>query len=152
MGSAAGRALVGLCALAAGTCATAASPASKEIAQVAAGRRAYAEHCAVCHGARGEGAPDWARPNAYGEVPAPPHNARGHTWKHSDAMLYRIVQDGWRDPFNKTDTLTMPAFKGRLSHADTIAILAYLKTLWTSEQRRFQVEESQGHPFPSRPP
>lgn len=64
-------------------------------------------------------------------------------------MLYRIVQQGWRDPFNKTDRLTMPAFHGQLSHRQTIAVIAYLKTLWTPEQRRFQQEESEHQPFPA---
>lgn len=76
----------------------------------------------------------------------------GHTWKHSDAMLYRIVQHGWRDPFNKTDRLTMPAFKGQLSRKETIAVIAFLKTLWTPEQHRFQREESRRQPFPPEAP
>jgi len=63
-------------------------------------------------------------------------------------MLYRIVQEGWRDPFNKTQRLTMPPFKSQLSRADTLAVIAYLKTLWTPEQRWFQAEETRGHPFP----
>src|SRR5581483_3822611 len=48
-----------------------------------------------------------------------PHGPQGHTWKHSDAMLYRIVREGWRDPFNKTKRLTMPAFRDVLSPRET---------------------------------
>lgn len=81
-------------------------------------------------------------------MPAPPHDASGHTWKHSDATLYRTVQQGWRDPFNKTQRLTMPAFQGQLSREDTLAVIDYLKTLWKPEQRRFQAEESRKQPFP----
>lgn len=117
-----------------------------------AGRAVYQQSCASCHGARGEGAPNWQRPDQQGELPAPPHDKNGHTWKHSDAMLYRVVQEGWRDAFNKTNRLTMPAFKGQLSRADTIAVIAYLKTLWTSQQRRFQAEESREQPFPPESP
>jgi mono/diheme cytochrome c family protein len=123
--------------------------AASDIKQVALGRALYEQHCAVCHGVHGEGTAGWEQPNAQGELPAPPHDRSGHTWKHSDAMLYRIVRQGWRDPFNKTDRLTMPAFKAQLSHADTIALIEYLKTLWTPEQQQFQAEESSGHPFPS---
>ncbi|HEX9278854.1 MAG TPA: cytochrome c [Casimicrobiaceae bacterium] len=119
---------------------------------VTMGRAVYQQHCAVCHGERGEAARGWQQPDANGELPAPPHNAQGHTWKHSDAMLYRIIQEGWRDPFNKTQRLTMPPFKSQLSRADTLAVIAYLKTLWTPEQRRFQTEESHGHPFPAEAP
>jgi mono/diheme cytochrome c family protein len=117
-------------------------------ALVAHGRVVYEQQCAACHGAKAEGVRDWEQRDSHGELPAPPHDRRGHTWKHSDAMLYRIVRQGWRDPFNKTERLTMPAFDGKLSRDDTIAVIAYLKTLWTPEQRRFQGEESRGHPFP----
>ena len=116
---------------------------------VAAGRVVYQRQCAVCHGAHGEGARNWQQPDASGEMPAPPHDAHGHTWKHSDAMLFRVVQEGWRDPFNKTNRLTMPAFKGQLSRDDTVAVIAYLKTLWTPQQQRFQAKESRGHAFPA---
>lgn len=115
---------------------------------VEAGRSVYAKHCASCHGARAEGASNWEQPDVQGELPAPPHDAEGHTWKHSDAMLYRIVMRGWRDPFNKTDRLTMPGFSGILSPGEVRAVITYLKTLWTPEQRRFQEEESRNQPFP----
>lgn len=112
------------------------------------GRSVYAKNCASCHGASAEGAPDWERPDAQGEMPAPPHDAECHTWKHSDAMLYRIVGQGWRDPFNKTERLTMPGFSGVLSPREVRAVITYLKTFWTTEQRRFQQEESRNQPFP----
>src|SRR3546814_2505637 len=67
--------------------------------QVEAGRKVYQEYCASCHGPRGEGQANWEVPNDQGELPAPPHNAEGHTWKHADAMLYRMLSEGWRDPF-----------------------------------------------------
>ncbi len=121
-------------------------------AVVKAGRAVYHRVCASCHGARGEGASAWQQPDRQGELPAPPHDSKGHTWKHSDAVLYRIVQQGWRDEFNKTERLTMPAYEGQLSRKETIAVITYLKTLWTPEQRRFQREESRRQPFPPEPP
>lgn len=120
--------------------------------QVADGRAIYRQSCASCHGARGQGAPNWQRPDAQGELPAPPHDRTGHTWKHSDGMLYRLVQDGWRDPFNKTQRLTMPAFKGQLTRDETISVIAYLKTLWTPRERKLQREESAQQPFPPGTP
>ena len=116
---------------------------------VKAGAAIYRQSCASCHGVRGEGAPAWKTPDKLGELPAPPHDAKGHTWKHSDAMLYGIVEEGWRDAFNKTDRLTMPPFKGQLSRTQTIAVITYLKTLWTPQQRQFQWKESQHEPFPA---
>jgi mono/diheme cytochrome c family protein len=118
--------------------------------RLAVGRAVYESACGSCHGARGEGAANWQEPDANGEMPAPPHDHFGHTWKHSDAMLYHIVQQGWRDPFNKTQRLTMPAFKGQLSREETIAVIDYLKTLWKPVQRRFQAEESRKQPFPTK--
>lgn len=117
--------------------------------RIAAGHSIYERACASCHGAHAEGAPHWNEPDANGEMPPPPHDASGHTWKHSDAMLFRLVQQGWRDPFNKTQRLTMPAFKGQLSREQTIAVIDYLKTLWKPEQRQFQSEESRKAPFPA---
>jgi len=116
--------------------------------QGGAGGAIYQAQCASCHGSRGEGAPDWQRPDGLGELPPPPHNCEGHTWKHADGMLYRIVQDGWRDPFNKTPRLTMPAFRQTLRPPEIRAVIDYLKTLWTPEQRLFQEEESRRAPYP----
>ena len=63
-------------------------------------------------------------------------------------MLSEMVSKGWRDPFNKTKRLTMPAFGDVLSAEQIRTVIAYLKTLWTPEQRGFQVEESRNQPFP----
>jgi len=116
--------------------------------RIAAGSGVYASQCASCHGARGEGAPNWDRRDASEELPAPPHDSAGHTWKHSDAMLFRVVKNGWRDPFNKTARLTMPAFGKTLSPAAMHDVIAYLKTMWTPTQKEFQIEESDHAPFP----
>lgn len=113
------------------------------------GRRIYQAQCAACHGAKGEGQPGWERLNAAGELPAPPHDRSGHTWKHSDAMLYRLVAEGWRDPFNKTQRPTMPPFQQTLEPTEIRAVIDYLKTLWTPRQRAFQREESRKAPYPS---
>lgn len=119
---------------------------------VSAGRAVYEQHCASCHGAKAQGAPNWQERDVYGELAAPPHDAEGHTWRHSDAELYRMVSKGWRDPFNKTKRLTMPAFGDGLASEQIRAVITYLKTLWTPEQRQFQSEESRDHPFADRMP
>lgn len=115
---------------------------------VVKGGAIYQQYCAACHGAGGEGKPGWQERDALGELPPPPHGPEGHTWKHGDGMLYRIIRDGWRDPFNKTKRLTMPAYKDVLSPLEIKAVITYLKTLWTPEQRKIQREESRQHPFP----
>ena len=114
-----------------------------------AGKRIYEANCAACHGARGQGQAGWNGVNTAGERPAPPHDRTGHTWKHSDAMLYRIVAEGWRDPFNKTQRLTMPAFGQALTPGEIRSVVDYLKTWWTPQQRAFQRQESRNAPYPS---
>jgi mono/diheme cytochrome c family protein len=114
--------------------------------QVNSGHSVYEQHCALCHGAEAEGAPNWQERDAHGELPAPPHDAEGHTWRHSDAELYRMVSKGWRYPFNKTKRLTMPTFGDVLVPEQIRAVISYLKTLWTPEQRQFQSEEGRDHP------
>ncbi|HEX9811808.1 MAG TPA: c-type cytochrome [Burkholderiales bacterium] len=123
------------------------TPVAPNSEQAASGRAIYQTYCASCHGANGEGAPAWRERDARGELPPPPHDAQGHAWRHSDAMLSRMILHGWRDPFNKTERVTMPAFTGTIAPQEVRFVIAYLKTLWTPEQRQFQREESQRQSF-----
>lgn len=59
---------------------------------IAAGKQLYMEHCASCHGRNLEGQPDWRRQLPSGRMPAPPHDASGHTWHHGDRTLARITR------------------------------------------------------------
>ncbi|MAZ06069.1 cytochrome c [Marinobacter sp. SS8-8] len=111
--------------------------------EVIQGRQIYEQYCAACHGRQGEGAANWKKPDDKGEMPPPPHDETGHTWRHSDAMLYRMIAEGWRHPFNKSDRLTMPAFEKRMTAQEIQSVIDYLKTLWTDEQREYQKTESQ---------
>lgn len=114
--------------------------------EIKEGRNTYEQYCAACHGRQGEGAADWKKRNDKGEMPAPPHDETGHTWRHSDAMLFKMIAEGWRHPFNKSDRLTMPAFKDSLTDQEIKAVIEYLRTLWTEEQRLYQQTESQDVP------
>jgi mono/diheme cytochrome c family protein len=119
-------------------------------AEVALGRQLYAEQCAVCHGQKAEGQPNWKQPDANGNMPAPPHDDSGHTWHHADGLLYAIIRDGFRDPLKPPDSpLTMPAFGDKLSDAEIRAVIAYFKSLWSEESRLFQWEVTQQQPFPT---
>ena len=59
-----------------------------------------------------------------------------------DAQLVQIIENGQRDRFNKTPELTMPAFKGQLTDEEIRDVIAYFKTLWSPEHRRYQEEQS----------
>jgi mono/diheme cytochrome c family protein len=106
--------------------------------QVAHGRELYSKHCGSCHGADLQGEPDWQRRKPNGELPAPPHDATGHTWHHPDEQLFAIVKHGpqhFAPPGYKT---AMPAFVGKLSDADIRAVLAYIESTWPEDIRERQ--------------
>ncbi len=123
-----------------------------------AGRGIFAANCAVCHGAAGEGQPDWHVSRDDGTLPPPPLNGDGHTWHHADGLLYRVVSQGgaiFEDPSIPSFKSAMPAFGDRLSHQEIIEVLAYVKSLWGDKSKRgMSIRESQAlaseqDPFPS---
>jgi mono/diheme cytochrome c family protein len=120
-----------------------------DLARVTQGRALYAANCASCHGAKGEGEPNWKSSRPDGTYPAPPHDATGHTWHHSDKLLYEIIRDGGARYESATFRSRMPAWGDRLSDAEIRAVLVYLKTLWGTEERRLQAEASTSDPLPS---
>lgn len=111
-----------------------------DAAQVNRGREIYQQNCAVCHGLNAEGAPNWKTPDADGNYPPPPHDDTGHTWHHSDRVLYEIIRDGFSDPLRPGSPLRMPAWGDKLSDADIRTVIEYFKSLWTDEHRQWQWE------------
>ncbi|MCW5736059.1 MAG: cytochrome c [Enhydrobacter sp.] len=105
--------------------------------QVALGKRLYAAACASCHGAALEGQPDWQRRLPSGRLPAPPHDASGHTWHHSDAFLMRVTQLGPK-AYPAGYQTDMPAFRQILSDLEIAAILAFIKSQWPPDIRARQ--------------
>ena len=103
------------------------------------GKELYAETCSSCHGANLEGQPDWKRRLDNGRMPAPPHDASGHTWHHPDQDLLVIVRDGLGAivPGYESD---MPAFGSTLTDEDIGAILAFIKSTWPEREREFQAQ------------
>ena len=107
---------------------------------LAIGQRVYAEHCASCHGANLEGQPAWRKRRENGRLPAPPHDASGHTWHHPDAVLIEIVSNGlqagrYAPPGYSSD---MPGFANVLAEEEIRASLAYIKSSWPEAQRAHQ--------------
>ena len=105
------------------------SPNDEKI--VSNGREIYFANCGSCHGANLEGEPNWRSPNENGLMPAPPHNENGHTWHHTDKMLFDITKYGFGKVANLTDYKTnMPIYKNILSDKEIIAVLSYIKSTW----------------------
>ena len=115
---------------------------------VTRGSAVYEANCAVCHGANGEGEPNWKVQNDDLTYPAPPHDETGHTWHHADELLFEIVRDGGSQLDSSTFRSRMPAWGEVLSDEEIQAVIIYLKTLWGPEERAFQAEVSEGNPFP----
>lgn len=118
-----------------------------DAAQVSAGRAFYAKHCASCHGAHLEGQPNWRERLPNGRLPAPPHDASGHTWHHADAVLFALTKEGlvpgrYAPPGYQSD---MPGFKGVLTDSEIWAVLAYIKSTWPPEILARQQEVDRQH-------
>jgi mono/diheme cytochrome c family protein len=107
----------------------------RENGNVALGAKVYAQHCAACHGARLEGQPEWRRRLPNGRMPAPPHDESGHTWHHSNDVLFGITKRGLVPPYAPPNYESdMPAFTGKLSDDEIWAVLAFIKSHWTSRE------------------
>ena len=133
------------------------SPSPYDPAVVARGEELFAANCATCHGAGGEGQPDWHITKDDGTLPPPPLNGDGHTWHHGDGLLYRIVRNGgeeFEDPRFGSFKSAMPGFGERFSHDDIVAVLTYVKSLWDGKTSRgisiveSQARASEDDPFP----
>jgi mono/diheme cytochrome c family protein len=126
-------------ALALGACGEPKAPASKadprDAAKVALGQKVYAQHCAACHGARLEGQPEWQRRLPNGRLPAPPHDESGHTWHHTDEVLFGITRRGLVPPYAPPGYPSdMPAVEGKLSDDEIWAVLSFIASHWKTRE------------------
>ncbi len=96
--------------------------------QVARGAELFAQNCVSCHGAAGEGSPDWKTPDAKGVYPPPPVNGKGHAWHHDLALLRGTVKNG-----GKPVGGVMPAFGDKLTDDEVDAVIAYVQSLWPED-------------------
>lgn len=116
--------------------ATTPSQVSTRSVEVARGEQLYNANCASCHGG----------PTGGGMMDYPPkHNANGHTFQHPDCELAQIVWNGgdamteaMRQMMAPPDAPTMPAWREKLSTEEIDAVLAYIKTMWTPNERDAQ--------------
>ncbi len=115
-------------------------------ALVTRGQTVYSATCASCHGATLAGQPNWKERLPSGLLPAPPHDASGHTWHHPDALLFRIVKDGGASVLLPGDQSGMPAFGTTLSDDDIWAVLSYIKSTWPAEIQQRQTDVTRQTP------
>jgi mono/diheme cytochrome c family protein len=106
-----------------GSALVAPAPAGAARGDVERGRALYAERCALCHGAQGEGW-DWAKKVETPPVPVP-DLARAAP-ERSDDFLFRVVRDGGEAVGR---TRFMPAFGFQLSEQDVWDLVAYIRAL-----------------------
>ena len=114
-----------------------------------AGERLYQQQCASCHGANLEGQPNWRSRNDDGTLPAPPHDASGHTWHHDSQLLFEYTKLGGQgalevrgiDDFNSG----MPAFDGVITDDEIWDILAYIRSTWPEELQEAQASRNPPH-------
>jgi len=104
-------------------------------AQVAQGQIVYRAQCARCHGANLEGQPNWKERQANGRLPAPPHDASGHTWHHPDTELFGITKHGLAPYAPAGYQSDMPVFDRVLSDDQIAAVLAYIESTWPPDIR-----------------
>lgn len=127
------------------TAAEGAVVASADI-DLVAGEAIYAQNCAACHGANLEGQADWRSPGPDGRMPAPPHDETGHTWHHSDEVLFNYTKLGGVEMMAQRGMefdSGMPGFEGLLTDQEIWDVLAYIKSTWPNE---IQAQQAQNNP------
>lgn len=104
------------------------------------GRTPYQTRCASCHGVDLEGQPNWQSPLPNGRLPAPPHDATGHSWHHPDGILFRITREGPAAVVGGGYESDMPGFGGVLTEGEISAILDFIKSTWPEREAAYQAE------------
>jgi mono/diheme cytochrome c family protein len=113
------------------------------------GQTLYAEQCASCHGANLEGQPNWRTPDANGVLPAPPHDASGHTWHHDNQLLFEYTRLGGEEALAARGVTGfasgMPGFENVLADGEIWDILAYIQSTWPDRVQEMQAGRNPPH-------
>jgi putative copper resistance protein D len=100
------------------------SPVPYTSSSVSSGQRLFAEHCAVCHGARGRG----DGPAADSLLQRPADLAAPHTGDHTPGDIFWWITNGLG--------LAMPAFGDRLTVGERWELISFVRTLASVERAR----------------
>lgn len=104
---------------------------------ISQGAQNYADYCAECHGANLEGQANWRVPGEDGILPAPPHDASGHTWHHDFQLLFdytrlggaKLLEERGITDFNSG----MPGFGEVMSEEEIWNVLAFIQSTWPQQ-------------------
>lgn len=96
---------------------------------VTEGREVFEHACSVCHGQNAEGYAN--------DLAAPALDHSEHAWHHPDQQIHDWVKNGKLGLGS-----AMPPLGDQLSDEEIAAVIAYLHTLWTSEQLETQQDIS----------
>jgi len=118
----------------------------QHMSRIAHGEAIYNQYCASCHGKNLEGQPNWKTRNDQGRLPAPPHDETGHTWHHSDQLLFELTKFGMVPPNIPAGYESdMPAYENSLSDDDIWAVLHFIKSRWPENIYVAQSEMNKGN-------
>jgi mono/diheme cytochrome c family protein len=109
---------------------------AQDDAAVSRGAVVYGERCGDCHGRRMQGQALWQLDDADASRRAPALDATGPAWTRPDAVLFRIVSQG--------EGTAMPGFASRLTQADRLAVIAFVKSRWPVALRAGQAARNPG--------
>ena len=113
------------------------------------GQLLYAAQCASCHGVNLEGQLNWRRAGENGILPAPPHDASGHTWHHDNQLLFDYTKFGGQQALAARGIgefkSGMPAFADAISDEDIWDILAFIHSTWPAHVQEAQANRNPRH-------
>jgi mono/diheme cytochrome c family protein len=93
----------------------------------------YEKNCSNCHGAYMQGAKNWmSEKDEDGANLPPPLNGTGHTWHHSEDLLFNIIKYGGYYHDEKYDG-KMLGFENNLSDDEIYSIINYIYNSWPNE-------------------
>ena len=75
-------------------------------------------------------------------LPAPPHDAKVHTWHHDNALLFNYTKLGGAGALAAMDIADfnsgMPSFDGIIPDEEIWDIIAFIRPTWPERERQFQ--------------
>ena len=101
------------------------TPSQIELSQ---GRELFANNCSSCHGINGVGQnPDSPKGGMAkdGRYLAPALNGNGHTWHHSDSVLFKTIKHG-----SIASDSSMRAFSGRLHDEEIVLVIHFSEKIY----------------------